>query len=109
MKRSVQVCTRPRFSFCQIHSLLKQNHARHDRDEGDEKGDANKVNGPSHKVINEPTISLKGFTKERIPSTRYSPNEYVLLTDRGEPQCCKEARENEPQDRLVAIMIEEIK
>ena len=34
---------------------------------------------------------LRRFTKERQPSTRYLPNEYVMFTDGGEPKTYQEA------------------
>ena len=39
-------------------------------------------------------IPLKRFTREQHPSTRYSVDNYVLLTDEGEPESYEEAMED---------------
>ncbi|KAD4180550.1 hypothetical protein E3N88_29141 [Mikania micrantha] len=40
-------------------------------------------------------IPLRWSTRDRHPSTRFSADEYVLLTDGGEPECYAEAMEDE--------------
>jgi hypothetical protein len=40
-------------------------------------------------------VPLRRSTRERIPSTRYLPNEYVLLTDAEEPEYYQEVIESE--------------
>ncbi|GJX93178.1 retrovirus-related pol polyprotein from transposon TNT 1-94 [Tanacetum coccineum] len=42
-----------------------------------------------------PFVPLRRSTRDHHPSTRYSANEYVLLTDGGEPECYAEAMEDE--------------
>ncbi|GJU87271.1 hypothetical protein Tco_1294817 [Tanacetum coccineum] len=42
-----------------------------------------------------PFIPLRRSTRDHHPSTRYSANEYVLLTDGGEPECYAEAMEDD--------------
>ncbi|GKB76256.1 putative RNA-directed DNA polymerase [Tanacetum coccineum] len=42
-----------------------------------------------------PFVPLRRSTRDHHPSTRYSANEYVLLTDEGEPECYAEAMEDE--------------
>jgi len=46
--------------------------------------------------------------RQRVPSSRYSPNDYVLLTD-GEPECYEEAMEDEHKDQWIDVMQDEIK
>ncbi|KAH0717510.1 hypothetical protein KY285_013541 [Solanum tuberosum] len=43
------------------------------------------VVGQKLTIIDSPESSLRRSTREKISSSRYSPNEYVLLTDEGEP------------------------
>ncbi|GJX10931.1 hypothetical protein Tco_0200790 [Tanacetum coccineum] len=42
-----------------------------------------------------PFVPLRRSTRDHHPSIRYSANEYVLLTDGGEPECYAEAMEDE--------------
>ena len=44
-----------------------------------------------------------------FPSSRYSPNEYVLLTDEGEPECYEEAMEDEHKNQWIEAMQDEMK
>ena len=46
-------------------------------------------------AIEPPQVQLRRSNKERQPSNRYSTNEYVILTDDGEPECFREAMESE--------------
>lgn len=55
-------------------------------------------------VANEPRRS----TRDRRPSTRYPPNEYVFLTDGGEPESFKEAMEDENKKDWMEAMEEEM-
>ncbi|GJR64775.1 putative RNA-directed DNA polymerase [Tanacetum coccineum] len=41
-----------------------------------------------------PFLPLRRSTRDHHPSTCYSPHEYVLLTDGGEPECYAEAMES---------------
>ena len=46
-------------------------------------------NQPTHGEIttsNDPETSCRRSTREKRSSTRYSPNEYILLTDMREPK-----------------------
>ena len=60
-------------------------------------------------IIDAPESSLRRSSRERIPSSRYSPNEYVLLTDGGEPESLDEAMESEEKERWFDAMEDEIK
>ena len=42
-----------------------------------------------------PQVQLRRSNWERQPSKRYSPNEYVILTDDREPECFRETIESE--------------
>ena len=56
-----------------------------------------------------PDVSLRRSTRDRHPSTRYSVDEYVLLTDGGEPECYAEAMEDEHKSEWVDAMQDEMK
>ena len=47
--------------------------------------DNNNDDHVAHEVVDESNILPRRSTRQRFPSSRYSPNEYVLLTDGGEP------------------------
>ncbi|KAF5781986.1 putative RNA-directed DNA polymerase [Helianthus annuus] len=53
-------------------------------------------------------IPLRRSTRNRHPSTRYSTDEYVLLTDGGEPGCYEEAMEDEHKREWVEAMQDEM-
>jgi len=48
-----------------------------------------------HEILAGSSVSLKRFTRERRPSTRYPSDEYVTLTDEGEPECYEEAMDSQ--------------
>jgi len=52
---------------------------------------------------------LRRSTREHQPSRRYSPSEYVLLTDGGEPESYQEALEHEHKREWLKAMKEELK
>ena len=52
---------------------------------------------------------LRRSTRERQPSTRYHPNEYVMLTDGGEPEIYQEAILHESKKEWVKAMQEEVR
>ncbi|KAI5327124.1 hypothetical protein L3X38_026520 [Prunus dulcis] len=58
----------------------------------------------------EPAAELqpRRSTRVRRPSCRYSPDDYVLLTDEGEPECYKEALTHDQQDKWLKAMHEEM-
>ena len=49
---------------------------------------------------------FRRYTRERHPSTRYPPNEYVMLIDRGEPETYHEAILHESKKEYVKSMQE---
>ena len=53
-------------------------------------------------------VSLRRSVRDRRPSTRYSPNEYLLLTDGGEPESYEEAIEDEHKNQLNDAMKDEM-
>lgn len=59
---------------------------------------------PVHKVVDEPNIPLRRSIRQRVPSSRYSSNEYMLLTDGEEPECYKEAMEDEHKGQWIEVM-----
>ena len=56
-----------------------------------------------------PDVPLRRSIRDRQPSTRYSTDEYVLLTDGGEPECYAEAMEDENKKEWVDAMQDEMK
>ena len=61
-------------------------------------------------VANAPSvIPLMRSTRDRHPSTRYSVDDYVLLTDGGEPESYEESMEYENKMKWVDAMQDEMK
>ncbi|KAL6331686.1 hypothetical protein AAG906_014336 [Vitis piasezkii] len=56
-----------------------------------------------------PDIPLKRSTRDRHPSTRYFVDDYVLLTDRGEPESYEEVTGYENKMKWVDVMQDEMK
>ncbi|GJX61598.1 putative RNA-directed DNA polymerase [Tanacetum coccineum] len=54
-------------------------------------------------------VPLRRSTRDHHPSTRYSANEYVLVTDGGEPECYAEAMEDEHKKEWFDAMQDEMK
>jgi len=55
-----------------------------------------------------PDVPLRRSTRDRHPSTRYSVDEFVLLTDGGEPECYAEAMEDEHKSKWIDAMQDEM-
>ena len=47
---------------------------------------------------------LRRSTRPRQPSTKYSPHEYVLVTNGGEPECFNEAMSYEKKSEWLKAM-----
>jgi len=56
-----------------------------------------------------PQVQLRRFNRERQPSKRYSPNEYVILANDGEPECFREVMESEEKRKWLDAMKDEMK
>ena len=56
-----------------------------------------------------PNIPLKRSTRDRHPSTRYFVDDYVLLTDGGEPESYEEVTGYENKMKWVDVMQDEMK
>ena len=54
-------------------------------------------------------VQLMRSIRQRQPSTRYSSDEYVTLTDEGEPECFQEAIESDENKNLLDEMHDEMK
>ena len=52
---------------------------------------------------------LRRFNRERRPSTRYPPHEYVILTDEGDSKSFKESISHSHKNEWVKATQEEIK
>ncbi|KAG6387429.1 hypothetical protein SASPL_152616 [Salvia splendens] len=55
-----------------------------------------------------PTVPLRRSIRDRRSNIKYTSEEYVLLTDGGEPECYDEAMENECKDKWVEAMKDEL-
>ena len=66
------------------------------------------MNDQQQAPITPPAVPLRRSSKDRRSSIRYSPDEYVLLTDGGEPECYEEAMESECKDQWVEAMKDEL-
>ncbi|KAK8537987.1 hypothetical protein V6N12_044126 [Hibiscus sabdariffa] len=55
-----------------------------------------------------PTVPLRRSSRDRRSSSRYSSDDYVLLTDEGEPECYEDAMESECKDQWVEAMKDEL-
>ena len=56
-----------------------------------------------------PQVQLERSNRERQPSRRYSPDEYVILIDDEEPECFTEAIKSEEKKKWLDAMKEEMK
>ena len=63
----------------------------------------------AHEVVDESNVPLRRSTRQRFPSSCYSPNEYVLLFAGGEPECYEEAMEDEHKNQWIEAMQNEMK
>ncbi|KAE8690949.1 hypothetical protein F3Y22_tig00110893pilonHSYRG00781 [Hibiscus syriacus] len=54
------------------------------------------------------TFPLRRSSRDRRSSVMYSSDEYVLLTDGGEPECYEEAMESECKDQWIEAMKDEL-
>jgi len=52
---------------------------------------------------------MRRSIRERHPLQKYSPHEFMLLTDGGEPECYEEAMLHEEKDKWFKAMQEEMK
>ena len=52
---------------------------------------------------------VRRSSRDRRPSVRYSPDEYVMITDGGEPECYEEAMTHDKKKEWMKAMQEEIK
>jgi len=53
----------------------------------------------------EPHVPIRRSSRQRLPSTHYSSNEFVFLTDGGELECYKEAMKREHKKKFVQELI----
>nr|AAV88069.1 hypothetical retrotransposon [Ipomoea batatas] len=82
----------------------------------DYQGDTVDVDGHADDVVHQeqevpsqvPVDLPRRSDRERRPSTRYSPSQYVLLTDGGEPESYEEAMESDQKRQWFEAMQEEM-
>jgi len=60
-------------------------------------------------AVEPPQVQVRRSNRERQPSKWYSLNEYVILTDDGEPECFREAMESEEKRKWLDAMKDEMK
>ncbi|KAK8999646.1 hypothetical protein V6N11_070805 [Hibiscus sabdariffa] len=66
------------------------------------------VTGQQQAPIAPLAVPLRRSSRDRRSSVRYSSDDYVLLTDEGEPECYEEAMESECKDQWVEAMKDEL-
>ena len=54
-------------------------------------------------------VQLRRSNRQRQPSTRYNSDEYVTITDEGEPECFQEAMESDENQKWLDAMHDEMK
>lgn len=54
-------------------------------------------------------VQLRRSNRKRQPSTRYNSDEYVTLTDEGEPECFQEIMESDENQKWMDAMHDEMK
>ena len=86
-----------------------QNHVSNQHVDVDNNNDIVIDDPVAHEVVDKSNIPLRRSTRQHFPSSRYSPNEYVLLTDGGEPECYEEAMEDEHKNQWIEAMQNEMK
>jgi len=75
-------------------------------DNGDD--DADEEDQPQPPILNNPPYHTRSGRVVQ-QSTRYSPHEYVLLTDGGEPDSFEEAIDDEHKEKWIEAMQDEMK
>lgn len=70
--------------------------------------DAEQVNAPEEPLALLPTRTKEIYQRKRS-STKYIPQEYMLLTDRREPGTYEEAVNHEKKKELLKVMQEDMK
>ena len=86
-----------------------QNHVLNQHVDVDNNNDIVIDDPVAHEVVDESNIPLWRSTRQRYPSSHYSPNEYVLLTDAGEPECYEEDMEDKHKDKWIKVVQDEMK
>ncbi|KAF3623962.1 Reticuline oxidase-like protein [Capsicum annuum] len=86
-----------------------QNHVPNQHVDVDNDNDVVIGNALVQEVEDESNAPLRRSTRQHIPSSHYYPNEYVLLTDGGEPEFHEEAVEDEHKDQWIEAMQDEMK
>ena len=61
-----------------------------------------------HAVPTDPPVALRRSTRKTQPSRKYPSDEYVTLTDGGEPECYEEAMDSDQKQKWVDAMQDEM-
>ena len=69
-----------------------------DEGDDDDHGDDNPPDSPP------PVQQLRRSGRDHVPSTKYPPHQYVLMTDAGEPSCYEEAVSDEHKNEWSESM-----
>jgi len=56
-----------------------------------------------------PQVQIRRSNKQREPCTKYPSDDYVTLTDEGEPECFLEAVESEEKKKWLDVMQDEMR
>ncbi|KAD6119895.1 hypothetical protein E3N88_11166 [Mikania micrantha] len=97
------------FGYRLYDPVLKKLPQSGDETQVDEQHEDGDVINPELPILDMPAfVSLRRSTRDRHPSTHFSADEYVLLTDGGEPECYAEAMEDEHKREWVEAMQDEM-
>ncbi|GAA0169115.1 hypothetical protein LIER_40709 [Lithospermum erythrorhizon] len=80
-------------------------HETGDNEQSHEEGETS-IEEPQSNIL--PSTNLRSSNRTRVPSSKYPPHEYVLLTDNGEPTCYQEAISLDDKEEWIDAMREEM-
>ncbi|KAA0032307.1 Retrovirus-related Pol polyprotein from transposon TNT 1-94 [Cucumis melo var. makuwa] len=92
----------------QVLGVFKQFHASVEREIDEKLKAEDSVQEQLAETVVPTNVSLKRSVKDWRLSTRYSPNEYLILTDGGEPESYEEVIEDEHKRELNDAMKDEM-
>lgn len=96
--------------FPQVPPRVEGGEVQQDEEMVDDGDNADDEQPENEQVVEPPPQpEVRRSTRERQPSQRYSSNEFVLLSDGGEPECFDEAMSHEHNKEWYNAMQEEMK
>ena len=89
-------------------TAVETNHSSNDPETDEDDSENNNQEGTHQNSATTQNVATRSSTRVRMPSSRYSVRDYVLLTDEGEPVCYQEAVEREDKTEWLSAMQEEM-